>query len=92
MGFILAATTYVINYAYRCRDFLNFMTDDSWTNENDNTETVVVVGVKEQVSARHVNMLSIKDALDPSLLLRLGRACLPEEIEVVTGLVEPQVR
>jgi hypothetical protein len=31
------------------------MTDDSWTNENDNTETVVVVrGLQSRSSARHV--------------------------------------
>jgi hypothetical protein len=44
MGFDTAATTYVINYAYRYTEiFLNFMTDDSWTNEEDNAETVVVI-------------------------------------------------
>jgi hypothetical protein len=64
MGFDTAATTYVINYAYRYTEiFLNFMTDDSWTNEEDNAETVVVIrdhraGPLPDMS----NMLSISDA------------------------------
>jgi hypothetical protein len=89
MGFDTAATTYVINYAYRYTEiFLNFMTDDSWTNENDNTETVVVVrdyraGPLPDMS----NMLSIKDApFDhvPAITILGPNDVLPEEIEVVT--------
>jgi hypothetical protein len=89
MGFDTAATTYVINYAYRYTEiFLNFMTDDSWTNEEDNAETVVVIrdhraGPLPDMS----NMLSISDApfdFVPALTILGPDDVLPESIQIVT--------
>jgi hypothetical protein len=88
MGFDTAATTYVINYVSLHRNILNFMTDDSWTNEEDNAETVVVIrdhraGPLPDMS----NMLSISDApfdFVPALTILGPDDVLPESIQIVT--------